>query len=547
MIKAVIVGINVYKNYPNQTLAGCVNDADDVIQHLSTAMNVKSANITPLYDDRATKSSIITALRHLIASASPGDHLLFHFSGHGTQVTSSDVDESDELDEVLCPHDFTFADRSTALTDDEIDELFASLAPQVTMTFVIDACHSGDIKKLLAPNVTARFLRPPADVAWRLASKSVVKKRRIRAYIDGIAVSACKSTETAADTEFNGRPNGAFSYHWLATLRATPSATLDSLVADTAKNVVTYGMHPQVDGPQMLRNAPFLDQVLCASQPKAQTTSGPHISPASKSAVLYENRWYASAMEVPLSLGLTVTRAGSMFNFELTPGLAGMATRLTTPLDGNASISFPLSLLGLIVVDVGKWSMTPQLLTFELTARIQPSFAFSPPVKIVMQQISIPLSGAHRALDATSTASDLFAMLALLRSTSLGSTPQPAPRAITASDNTPFVTRTDRVDWGPNWSEDRAILVGPLPHNQVRYGEPVFFNQAGAGQVSFVGWLNDDPTDASFVCHIGNHFFGGWGSKWWQVLATYANIDIVLRETGRVRDVSGPPANVAHK
>ena len=31
MIRALVVGINKYSNFPDQSLSGCLNDADDVI------------------------------------------------------------------------------------------------------------------------------------------------------------------------------------------------------------------------------------------------------------------------------------------------------------------------------------------------------------------------------------------------------------------------------------------------------------------------------------------------------------------------------------
>jgi metacaspase-1 len=529
MIKAVVVGINTYKNYPDQTLAGCINDAEDVLQYLTDTRNVNPTDITPLYEDRATKSAILSALRDMISSASSGDHLLFHFSGHGTQTRAEGGVEPDGLDEVLCPHDFTFTDRLTALADDEVAELFESLPPRVAMTVVVDACHSGDIKRLLAQKANPRFLRPPPDVAWQLANKRMAPKKRSRAFGEGIAVSACQSTETAADTSFNGRPNGAFTYYWLKALRAT--ATLDASVMETAKNLTTFGMHPQLEGSQNLRGAPFLAEDVFPNRSKALTLGGRRtLSAASKSVLLYENRWYASVVGLPVSLGLAITRVGATFNFELTPGVVGAVTRLTVPVDGNATIPIPVSLLGQIFIDVGGWSLSPETLVFDLSARVQPAFGFIAPVTIVTQRISIPLTVAQRAFGVPSTASELLATLALLRGDSPAPPSPSVPRAITAADNTPFETRRGKIEWGPNWSQDLAVMVGPLPHNQIRYGEPVFFNQSGAGQVSFVGWLNEDPTDGSFVCHIGNGFWGAWGSKWWQVLATYANIDIVFRD-----------------
>src|SRR3954471_4829151 len=98
MTKAVVVGINSYHRLP---LHGCVNDADDVIRYLMEVGGLAPADIHPLFDTRATKDAIVRALRDMIAGSRPGDHLLFHYSGHGTQVPSHDLDEPDGLDECL--------------------------------------------------------------------------------------------------------------------------------------------------------------------------------------------------------------------------------------------------------------------------------------------------------------------------------------------------------------------------------------------------------------------------------------------------------------
>src|SRR5262245_60374401 len=156
MLKAVIVGIN---EYPESPLQGCINDAQDVITYLTDSLGVSHSNILPLYDSRATKDATVNALRDMIATSSSGDHLLFHYSGHGAQIASQDVNEPDGLDEVLCPVDFDWGDPTTALTDNELAALLATVPSGVALTVVLDSCHSGDMKK--DAKKRPRFLAPP--------------------------------------------------------------------------------------------------------------------------------------------------------------------------------------------------------------------------------------------------------------------------------------------------------------------------------------------------------------------------------------------------
>ena len=73
--KALIVGVNKYK-LPGSNLQGCVNDATNVRD------------------------------------------ILFHFSGHGSQIRDRDGDElKDHLDEIICPHDMDW--DGTYIVDDD--------------------------------------------------------------------------------------------------------------------------------------------------------------------------------------------------------------------------------------------------------------------------------------------------------------------------------------------------------------------------------------------------------------------------------------------
>ena len=103
--KALLVGINEYQSAND--LRGCVNDILDTHFSLRSLFNFQTKEIRVLTDSRATKDAIIHRLKWLVKNASQGDFLVFHFSGHGSQIRDRDGDEelTDHLDELICPHD----------------------------------------------------------------------------------------------------------------------------------------------------------------------------------------------------------------------------------------------------------------------------------------------------------------------------------------------------------------------------------------------------------------------------------------------------------
>ena len=84
-----------------------------------------------LRDKDATKKKVMAALTTMVGKAKPGDHLVFTFSSHGTQVPSmpDDPDETDGLDEAFACYDIKSAgdgwDRKTVIIDNELRDLFA--------------------------------------------------------------------------------------------------------------------------------------------------------------------------------------------------------------------------------------------------------------------------------------------------------------------------------------------------------------------------------------------------------------------------------------
>lgn len=54
-------------------------------------------------------------------NAKAGDYLVFHYSGHGSQIRDRDGDElNDNMDELICPYDIGWDD--TFITDDDLNK-----------------------------------------------------------------------------------------------------------------------------------------------------------------------------------------------------------------------------------------------------------------------------------------------------------------------------------------------------------------------------------------------------------------------------------------
>ncbi|KAI9508466.1 peptidase C14, caspase domain-containing protein [Russula earlei] len=117
--KALCVGIN-YTGQQN-SLHGCVNDAQDVYQFLNEHHRYPHSDILLLTDhnpdprSQPTRENLLNAMRWLVEDAQADDALFIHYSGHGGRVRDMEGDESDGFDEVIFPLDFRTAG---IITDD---------------------------------------------------------------------------------------------------------------------------------------------------------------------------------------------------------------------------------------------------------------------------------------------------------------------------------------------------------------------------------------------------------------------------------------------
>jgi len=262
MKKALLIGIN---NYPGQScdLMGCLNDVENMQNLLTHFFGFSQYDIAVITDREATTFNILRALEMLVHKAQPGDLLVFHFSGHGSQVLDTSGDEKDKLDEILCPVDLDWS--SNIIRDDDLAGIFGSLPAGVHLEVFLDCCHSGTGLRLV-PNPTAalrsRFLPPPPELlpaGRKLGSNGCL--RRLRPNKAQVLWAACRANQYAADALLDGRYGGAFTTFFCDRIRQAGGSIyrkdlLKGMRADLKKG--GFIQVPQLETSRKLRRMPLL-------------------------------------------------------------------------------------------------------------------------------------------------------------------------------------------------------------------------------------------------------------------------------------------------
>lgn len=164
---ALLVGINQYSNGIPQ-LQGCVNDVLMQKQLLTYRFGFSEQDILTLTDKQATRKGILQAFEeHLIKQAKPGDIVVFHFSGYGSQVIDTDKDNSDGLVSSLLPADTSApSEKSSNVTQDITGHtlwlLMAALNTE-NVTFVFDTNSSGGLFNNALKGITQKKYQPSPE------------------------------------------------------------------------------------------------------------------------------------------------------------------------------------------------------------------------------------------------------------------------------------------------------------------------------------------------------------------------------------------------
>jgi hypothetical protein len=129
------------------------------------------------------------ALNWLVSGARPDDHLLFHYSGHGSQQRDKDGDEGDGKDETIVPCDYQTAGM---MSDDELRRMLVLPLPEgCRLTCIFDCCHSGT-QLDLPYRVILKAKDHECDIKKQPSSGA-------KAAGEVVMISGCMDNQTSAD------------------------------------------------------------------------------------------------------------------------------------------------------------------------------------------------------------------------------------------------------------------------------------------------------------------------------------------------------------
>ncbi|KAL5862714.1 hypothetical protein ACOSQ3_000228 [Xanthoceras sorbifolium] len=227
--RALICGIS-YRNSVNE-LKGCINDAKCMKFMLMNRFKFPESSIVMLTEEEAdpykrpTKHNMRMALYWLMQGCQPGDSLVFHFSGHGSQQRNYTGDEVDGYDETLCPLDF---ETQGMIVDDEINASIVKPLPRgAKLHAIIDACHSGtvlDLPFLCRMDRYGKYVwedHRPRSGTWKGTSGG-----------EAVSFSGCDDHQTSADTSALSKiaSTGAMTYAFIQAIERGHGATYGNVL-----------------------------------------------------------------------------------------------------------------------------------------------------------------------------------------------------------------------------------------------------------------------------------------------------------------------------
>jgi uncharacterized caspase-like protein len=249
------VGINDYQ-YPDKIspLAGSVNDVEDMRQVLVGKFDFLPENVLVLKDAQASHAGIVDAIKtHLIAKAQPGDIVVFHFSGHGSQMRDVTGKMISGLDETIVPYDSRDpAGKVFDISGAELHALLVQLAAKTSnLTFILDSCHSGTLVRGARVRSVAADTRTPPPLSPSAAAERGIGGNTGEASPRFVTIAAATSKESAFEHFGDGKDHGALTYFLTRQLReakagATYRDVMDSVIGNVTANYPAQ--HPSIEG-----------------------------------------------------------------------------------------------------------------------------------------------------------------------------------------------------------------------------------------------------------------------------------------------------------
>lgn len=225
---ALLVGAN---GYPENPLYGCINDVLLQRELLIHRFGFQPEDILTVTDEteiKPTREGVLQAFeQHLIQQAKPSDVVVFHFSGHGSQVVDPNSPFRNQLNSTFVPLNRQVSQSSDRFVVSDIMGkslfLLMSALPTENVTVILDSCHSGGGKR---GNLTIRSIVGGNDTyrsesereyqeKWQKQLKmsdEELHRQRQQGIAKGIVIASAAQDQLAADTPFDGFHAGAFTY-----------------------------------------------------------------------------------------------------------------------------------------------------------------------------------------------------------------------------------------------------------------------------------------------------------------------------------------------
>lgn len=270
---ALLVGINAYGS--DSSLKGCINDVYLQQKLLIHRFGFNPKDIFILTDDtdkynvnkntdlKPTREGILQAFdEYLIKQAKSDDVVVFHFSGHGSQVFDPNAGFSDQLNSTFVPIDRQITKTGERATVSDImgETLFLlmSALPTQNVSVVLDSCHSGGGKRgnLLiraidgGKNIDPSPQEREYQEKWlsKLGmSREKLKAERQKGIAKGIVIAGAARNQLAADKPFDGFHAGAFTYALTQYLwQSTSEEAVSSVLSNVSRTTTTISSTRQI-------------------------------------------------------------------------------------------------------------------------------------------------------------------------------------------------------------------------------------------------------------------------------------------------------------
>ena len=223
---ALLVGVD---KYPDSPLHGCVTDVELQRELLIYRFGFVPSDILTLTDAQATRDNIETAfVTHLSEQAKPGDVVVFHFSGYGSQVSLGE--SPGIMQNSLVPADDVLPLLANGAVNDILEETLLLLVRELATENAIAILDTSYPYPGFRKNGNFRIRSRPRPTIGQpsLAELTFAEDCRSRPNLrpDAAVLAAGANSQLAAEQEWNGFTAGLFTYALTQTLWwATPASS----------------------------------------------------------------------------------------------------------------------------------------------------------------------------------------------------------------------------------------------------------------------------------------------------------------------------------